>query len=160
MVNFVIVGSHRFPCSLIVLSCYRKSSEEEIQENEEDGMGGVFGVISDKDCVNDLFFGTDYHSHLGTKRGGLAVKNKMGFTRFIHNIENAQFRSKFETDITMMSGNKGIGVISDLDDQPLLIRSHLGSVIDLVPPSSGAANVVHGQTQEGVRVAVLCYVPV
>ncbi len=90
-------------------------------------MGGVFGVISDKDCVNDLFFGTDYHSHLGTKRGGLAVKNETGFIRFIHNIENAQFRSKFETDITMMSGNKGIGVISDFDDQPLLIRSHLGN---------------------------------
>jgi amidophosphoribosyltransferase len=90
-------------------------------------MGGVFGVISDQDCVNDLFFGTDYHSHLGTKRGGLAVKNETGFIRFIHNIENAQFRSKFETDITMMSGNKGIGVISDYDDQPLLIRSHLGN---------------------------------
>lgn len=90
-------------------------------------MGGLFGVISDKDCVNDLFFGTDYHSHLGTKRGGLAVKNDEGFIRFIHNIENAQFRSKFENDITMMSGNKGIGVISDYDDQPLLIRSHLGN---------------------------------
>jgi amidophosphoribosyltransferase len=90
-------------------------------------MGGVFGVISDQDCVNDLFFGTDYHSHLGTKRGGLTVKNETGFIRFIHNIENAQFRSKFETDITMMSGNKGIGVISDFDDQPLLIRSHLGN---------------------------------
>jgi amidophosphoribosyltransferase len=90
-------------------------------------MGGLFGVISEKDCVNDLFFGTDYHSHLGTKRGGLAVKNDERFIRFIHNIENAQFRSKFETDITMMSGNKGIGVISDYDDQPLLIRSHLGN---------------------------------
>ncbi len=90
-------------------------------------MGGFFGIISDKDCVNDLFFGTDYHSHLGTKRGGLAVQNETGFIRFIHNIENAQFRSKFETDITMMSGNKGIGVISDFDDQPLLIRSHLGN---------------------------------
>jgi len=90
-------------------------------------MGGLFGVISEKDCVNDLFFGTDYHSHLGTKRGGLAVKNDERIIRFIHNIENAQFRSKFETDITMMSGNKGIGVISDYDDQPLLIRSHLGN---------------------------------
>lgn len=90
-------------------------------------MGGFFGVISDMDCVNDLFFGTDYHSHLGTKRGGLAVQNDAGFIRFIHNIENAQFRSKFETDIKMMSGNKGIGVISDFDDQPLLIRSHLGN---------------------------------
>jgi amidophosphoribosyltransferase len=90
-------------------------------------MGGVFGIISAKDCVNDLFFGTDYHSHLGTKRGGLAVKNNERFIRFIHNIENAQFRSKFEAEIKMMSGNIGIGVISDYDDQPLLIRSHLGN---------------------------------
>jgi amidophosphoribosyltransferase len=90
-------------------------------------MGGFFGIVSDKDCVNDLFFGTDYHSHLGTKRGGLAVKNDEGFIRYIHNIENAQFRSKFETDIPSMFGNKGIGVISDFDDQPLLIRAHLGN---------------------------------
>ena len=90
-------------------------------------MGGFFGIISDKDCVNDLFFGTDYHSHLGTKRGGLAVKNEEGFIRFIHNIENAQFRSKFELDIKTMFGDKGIGVISDFDDQPLLIRAHLGN---------------------------------
>ncbi len=89
-------------------------------------MGGLFGVVSKKDCVSDLFYGTDYHSHLGTKRGGLAVQNSEGFTRFIHNIENAQFRSKFELDIQKMSGNKGIGVISDYDDQPILIRSHLG----------------------------------
>jgi len=89
-------------------------------------MGGLFGVISKKDCVSDLFFGTDYHSHLGTTRGGLAVKNPQGFIRFIHNIENAQFRSKFEQDITKMHGTRGIGVISDYDNQPLLIRSHLG----------------------------------
>jgi amidophosphoribosyltransferase len=89
-------------------------------------MGGLFGVVSKQDCVDDLFFGTDYHSHLGTKRGGLAVKNPDGFVRIIHNIENAQFRSKFETDIVMMYGKRGIGVISDYDDQPLLIRSHLG----------------------------------
>jgi amidophosphoribosyltransferase len=89
-------------------------------------MGGLFGVISKEDCVSDLFYGTDYHSHLGTKRGGVAVRNKTGFIRFIHNIENAQFRSKFEDDILKMSGNKGIGVISDYEDQPLLVRSHLG----------------------------------
>jgi len=94
---------------------------------EEVSMGGLFGVISKNDCIDDLFFGTDYHSHLGTKRGGLAVKNADGFIRFIHNIENAQFRSKFETDVEKMSGNMGIGVISDYDDQPLLIRSHLGN---------------------------------
>ena len=78
-------------------------------------MGGLFGVVSQKDCVTDLFYGTDYHSHLGTKRGGLAVLNPEGFTRFIHNIENAQFRSKFELDVLKMKGNKGIGVISDFD---------------------------------------------
>jgi amidophosphoribosyltransferase len=89
-------------------------------------MGGLFGVVSREDCVDDLFFGTDYHSHLGTRRGGMAVGNPEGFTRYIHNIENDQFRSKFEQDIQKMSGTKGIGVISDYDDQPLLIRSHLG----------------------------------
>jgi len=89
-------------------------------------MGGLFGVVSKEDCVSDLFYGTDYHSHLGTRRGGLAVKNPDGFTRFIHNIENAQFRSKFEQDITTMHGNRGIGIISDNEDQPVLIGSHLG----------------------------------
>ena len=90
-------------------------------------MGGLFGVVTKKDCVSDLFFGIDYHSHLGTRRGGMAVKGREGFQRYIHNIENAQFRSKFEADIPKMSGSKGIGVISDYDDQPLLIRSHLGN---------------------------------
>ena len=89
-------------------------------------MGGLFGVASTSDCIGDLFFGTDYHSHLGTRRGGLAVKNPDGFTRCIHSIENAQFRSKFEMDIAGMSGPYGIGIISDYEDQPLLIRSHLG----------------------------------
>jgi len=89
-------------------------------------MGGLFGVVSKKDCVSDLFYGTDYHSHLGTSRGGLVLLNDDGFIRDIHNIENAQFRSKFESDITKMYGNRGIGVISDYEDQPLLIRSHLG----------------------------------
>jgi len=90
-------------------------------------MGGLFGVASKGDCVSDLFFGTDYHSHLGTKRGGLAVKNSEGISRFIHNIENAQFRSKFEDDISKLRGNRGIGIISDFEDQPVLIRSHLGN---------------------------------
>ena len=89
-------------------------------------MSGFFGVISKTDCVNELFYGTDYHSHLGTRRGGLVVKNKDGFKRYIHDISNAQFRSKFETDILEMHGNRGIGVISDYEDQPLIIRSHLG----------------------------------
>jgi len=89
-------------------------------------MGGVFGVASKDDCVTDLFYGTDYHSHLGTKRGGLAVLEAKGFTRFIHNIENAQFRSKFEDDIPKLAGRMGVGVISDYEDQPLIIGSHLG----------------------------------
>ncbi len=90
-------------------------------------MGGFFGVASKKDCTTDLFFGTDYHSHLGTVRGGLATKNDNGFCRYIHDITNTQFRSKFENDIARMSGNMGIGVISDTDDQPLIISSHLGN---------------------------------
>ncbi len=89
-------------------------------------MGGVFGVASKSDCVSDLFYGTDYHSHLGTKRGGLAVTTDHGIVRHIHDISNAQFRSKFEQDIVRMRGNSGIGVISDFEDQPLLIGSHLG----------------------------------
>ncbi len=89
-------------------------------------MGGLFGVVSKQDCVADLFYGTDYHSHLGTCRGGLAVKNDDGFTRRIHDITNAQFRSKFENDIQTMHGTKGIGVISDNESQPLIIGSHLG----------------------------------
>jgi len=89
-------------------------------------MGGLFGVYSDSDCLEDLFYGTDYHSHLGTRRGGLAVKNSSGFQRFIKDITTTQFRSKFEKDIKKMHGNKGIGVISDYDDQPLIINSHLG----------------------------------
>ncbi len=89
-------------------------------------MGGLFGVFSDSDCLEDLFYGTDYHSHLGTRRGGLAVKNSGGFQRFIKDITTTQFRSKFEKDIKKMHGNKGIGVISDYDDQPLIISSRLG----------------------------------
>ena len=89
-------------------------------------MGGVYGVASKDDCVADLFYGTDYHSHLGTVRGGMAVKNGQGITRFIKDITNSQFRNKFEDDLAKMHGNTGIGVISDFDDQPLIIGSHLG----------------------------------
>jgi len=89
-------------------------------------MGGFFGVASKDDCVRDLFFGTDYHSHLGTKRGGLTTHDGDDFVRFIHNIENTQFRSKFEDDVPKMRGRLGIGVISDFEDQPLIIGSHLG----------------------------------
>ena len=89
-------------------------------------MGGFCGVISKEDCVCDLFFGTDYHSHLGTHRGGMAVLSENGFKRSIHNIQNAQFRSKFEHDIAKFSGKVGIGVISDTDPQPLVMVSRLG----------------------------------
>ncbi len=89
-------------------------------------MGGIFGVVSKEECVLDLFYGTDYHSHLGTRRGGMAVLNGGEYTRFIHNIENAQFRSKFDDDLQKMSGKTGIGCISDTEDQPLIISSHLG----------------------------------
>lgn len=89
-------------------------------------MGGFFGVVSEHNCVPDLFYGTDYHSHLGTRRGGMAVVNERGFTRFIHDISNAQFRSKFDDDLSKMEGSSGIGVISDYEDQPLIIGSHLG----------------------------------
>ena len=90
-------------------------------------MGGFFGVVSKEDCVSDLFYGTDYHSHLGTKRGGLAVKNSKEYIRYIHDITNSPFRTKFETDIRKMHGNKGIGIISDTEDQPILVYSHLGA---------------------------------
>ena len=90
-------------------------------------MSGFFGVVSKKDCVFDLFFGTDYHSHLGTRRGGMAVYGEGGFNRAIHNIENSPFRTKFERDFDEMKGNIGIGCISDSEPQPLLVRSHLGN---------------------------------
>ncbi len=90
-------------------------------------MGGFFGIVSSKDCVHDLFFGTDYHSHLGTCRGGMAVSNGEGMLRFIHDITNSQFREKLEPDLKKMSGSRGIGVISDYEDQPLLVKSRLGT---------------------------------
>jgi len=89
-------------------------------------MGGLFGVASKNDCVMDLYFGTDYHSHLGTSRGGMAVCSGKGFSRYIHNIENVQFRAKFENDLAEMSGNMGIGCISDTEAQPLTVCSHHG----------------------------------
>ncbi|MBQ4068069.1 MAG: amidophosphoribosyltransferase [Lachnospiraceae bacterium] len=90
-------------------------------------MGGFFGVASKNDCVFDLFYGTDYHSHLGTRRGGMAVYGKDGFNRAIHNIENSPFRTKFEKDVEEMEGNLGIGCISDYEPQPLIVRSHHGT---------------------------------
>lgn len=90
-------------------------------------MGGFFAVASKESCILDLFYGTDYHSHLGTKRGGLAVYGENGFSRSIHNIQNSPFRTKFEKDIEELEGNLGIGCISDFEPQPLLVNSHLGS---------------------------------
>lgn len=90
-------------------------------------MGGFFGVAAKEDCVFDLFFGTDYHSHLGTRRGGMAVYGENGFDRAIHNIENAPFRTKFDKDVQKMKGWMGIGCISDFEPQPLIVRSHHGT---------------------------------
>ena len=90
-------------------------------------MGGLFGVASKSDCLFDLFFGTDYHSHLGTRRGGMAVYGENGFDRAIHNIENTPFRTKFDRDMQEMKGNLGVGCISDYEPQPLLVRSHHGT---------------------------------
>ena len=90
-------------------------------------MGGFFGAASENDCVTDVFFGTDYHSHLGTRRGGMtAYSEKLGFQRHIHSIENSPFRTKFENDAVAMEGKLCIGCISDTDPQPILVRSKLG----------------------------------
>lgn len=90
-------------------------------------MGGFFGTVSKSSCVTDLFYGTDYNSHLGTKRGGLATySQEKGFIRSIHNLESTYFRSKFEGELDKFKGNAGIGIISDTDAQPIIINSHLG----------------------------------
>ena len=96
-------------------------------------MGGFFGTVSKRDCVLDLYFGVDYHTHLGTRRGGIIVHDAQdGFQRQIHNIENTPFRTKFEKDLNSFHGCSGIGCISDSDPQPLLVRSHLGLYARLV----------------------------
>ncbi len=90
-------------------------------------MGGFFGTISTVDCVNDLFYGTDYNSHLGTRRAGMATFDpERGFSRSIHSLERDYFRSKFEDELDQFHGNQGIGVISDTDPQPIIVNSHLG----------------------------------
>ena len=90
-------------------------------------MGGFFGAISHKDCISDVFFGTDYHSHLGTRRGGMAAYDpELGFQRSIHSIENSPFRTKFENDAAGIRGKLCIGCISDTDPQPILVTSKLG----------------------------------
>src|SRR5665647_3641678 len=90
-------------------------------------MSGFYGTISKSDCVKDVFYGTDYHSHLGTKRAGMVfIVPQKGFRRSIHNLENAYFRNKFEDELSGFTGNSGMGVISDTDPQPILFSSHLG----------------------------------
>jgi len=90
-------------------------------------MGGFYGVVSKKDCVKEIFYGTDYHSHLGTKRAGMVfIASKKVFKRSIHTIENSYFRTKFESELQEFSGNSGMGIISDTDPQPILFTSHLG----------------------------------
>ena len=113
-------------------------------------MGGIFGVASETSCVLDLFFGTDYHSHLGTKRGGMAVYGPDGFSRAIHNIENSPFRTKFERDVEELEGNMGIGCISDSDPQPLLVQSHLGSfAITTVGKVNNAEELIRSVYENG-----------
>ena len=106
-------------------------------------MGGFFGVASKEDCLFDLFFGTDYHSHLGTRRAGMAVYGEDGFDRAIHNIENAPFRTKFDKDMQNMKGQYGIGCISDFEPQPLIVRSHHGTyAITTVSKINNAQEIV------------------
>ena len=90
-------------------------------------MSGFFGAALKSDCVFDVFFGTDYHSHLGTRRAGMVFYGEDGFDRSIHNIENTPFRTKFDSDIHQMRGNLGLGCISDYEAQPLIVRSHHGT---------------------------------
>ncbi|MDO4288873.1 MAG: amidophosphoribosyltransferase [Eubacterium sp.] len=115
-------------------------------------MGGIFGVVSKRDCVEDLFFGTDYHSHLGTRRGGMAVyNNEGGFDRAIHNIENSPFRTKFERDVQQMKGSIGIGCISDSDPQPLIVRAHFGNFVLTTVSRINNADDIVGRVFEGHR---------
>ena len=89
-------------------------------------MSGFFGIVSEQACITDLFYGTDYHSHLGTKRAGMATFDGIQAHQNIHNIENSHFRPKFMNDLDEMKGNVGIGVISDTEAQPVMVNSHLG----------------------------------
>ena len=113
-------------------------------------MGGLFGVASKTDCIMDLFYGVDNHSHLGTRRGGMATHGPDGFCRSIHNIENSPFRTKFERDVEELTGNLGIGCISDYEPQPLLIQSHLGSfAITTVGKINNASELLNKIYEDG-----------
>lgn len=114
-------------------------------------MGGFFGAVSKTDCMSDVFFGTDYHSHLGTRRGGMAAyDSKIGLQREIHNIENSPFRTKFEHIFEDMSGTSAIGCISDSDPQPLLIRSSLGTyAISIIGVINNAGELIENYLSSG-----------
>ncbi|MFP3998284.1 MAG: amidophosphoribosyltransferase [Desulfobacterales bacterium] len=115
-------------------------------------MGGLFGCAMKSDCTMDLFYGTDYHSHLGTKRGGMAVKNSKGMAKAIKNIENSYFRTKFESELPNLEGNKGIGVISDNDSQPLIVGSHLGTFgIATVAKINNLAELASAAFERGIH---------
>ena len=116
-------------------------------------MGGFFGVASKENCNFDLYFGTDYHSHLGTRRAGMAVYDESnGFSKAIHNIENTQFRTKFEKDLEKLNGKFGIGCISDFEAQPILVRSHHGTfAITTVSKINNADEIVNGILKDHVH---------
>ena len=115
-------------------------------------MGGFFGAVSKRDVTLDIFFGVDYHSHLGTRRGGMLIHDPQdGFQRQIHSIENTPFRTKFEKDLSDFHGCSGIGCISDTDPQPLLVRSHLGLY---AITTVGIINNAEELIQHGVRAPV------
>jgi len=116
-------------------------------------MGGFFGTASKEDCVFDLFYGVDYHSHLGTRRAGMAVySEENGFDRAIHNIENAPFRTKFTSESTSMTGNLGIGCISDFEAQPILVRSHHGTfAVTTVGKVNNADEIVESIIQKNAH---------
>ena len=116
-------------------------------------MGGFFGTISTKCCVNDLFYGTDYNSHLGTRRAGLVTYDQeKGFSRKIHNLERDYFRSKFEDELDSFSGHQGIGVISDTDPQPILVNSHLGRyAVVTVAKINNLEEIAHVCTSVSIR---------
>lgn len=107
-------------------------------------MGGFFGVASKESCTFDLFFGTDYHSHLGTRRAGMTVYGENGFSKSIHNIEGTPFRTKFDKELDKLEGNMGIGCISDFEAQPILVRSHHGTfAITTVSKINNADEIVN-----------------
>ncbi len=118
-------------------------------------MGGFFGTVSEMPCIADLFYGTDYQSHLGTRRGGLATfSEEKGFYRSIHNLENTYFRTRFESELDRFVGNSGIGIISDTDAQPLLMNSHLGRfAIVTVAKINNLEELAHQMLSEGMHLS-------